>query len=95
MIPHLIGKHLLLCLVAVLEELLNHVITKDISHQLTCVRMELSKDLILFVAVCGLKLLLNEARAMLVTTEFDDMLIDILNLSERVDHLENELTLSS
>lgn len=61
MVPHLISKQFLLRLVPVLKEFLNHVITKDISHQLPGIELKLPKDLILFVAVCRLKFLLNEA----------------------------------
>ena len=42
------------------------------------VGLDLPEDLVLFVAVCCLKLLLNEARSVLITTEFDNMIINVL-----------------
>ena len=60
MVLHLIGEHLLLDLVAMLEEFLNHVITEYIGHKLPCIGMKLLKNLLLLVAISLLKLLLYE-----------------------------------
>ena len=78
MSPHLIGKHLLLCLIAVFEELLYHIIPKNIGHELSCIRVKLTKHLILLVTIGCLKFLLNKSRAMLIATEFDDVFVDVL-----------------
>lgn len=61
MVSHLICQDLLLRLIAVLEELLNYIIAKYISHQLDSVGIKLAEDLILFVTVGSLQFLLNEA----------------------------------
>ena len=42
--------------------------------------MELAEDLVLLVAVCSLEFLLDEARAMLVSAELNDVVVDILEL---------------
>ena len=60
------------------EELLDNVVTEHIRHELPRIRVQLAEYSIFLVAICGLKLLLDEARAMLVTTEFDNMLIYVL-----------------
>ena len=61
-----------------LEELLNHVVAKDIRHQLYRVGLNLSEHLVFFVAIGRLQLLLYEARTVLITAELDDMVIDVL-----------------
>ncbi len=60
------------------EEFLDHVIAKDIGHQLDSVGEDLSEDLILLVAVGCLKLLLNESRTVLVTTELNYVIVNVL-----------------
>lgn len=60
------------------KEFLDHVITKDIGHQLNSVGEQLSEDLILLVAVGCLELLLNESRTVLVTTELNNVIVDVL-----------------
>ena len=78
--PHLVGEDLLLSLVTVLEQLLNHVVAKDIGHQLQAVRLNLAEDLFFFVTVGSLQLLLNEAGAVLITTELHNVVVDVLQL---------------
>lgn len=75
---HLSGQHLLLRLIAVFEEFLNHIITEHVCHQLARVRMQFSKYLILFVTIGRLKFLLDEAGAVLITAKLDDVFIDVL-----------------
>jgi len=77
-ISHLVRQDLLLRLIAMLEELLNYVVAKDISHQLNGVWIELSEDLVLLIAIGSLELLLNETRAMLIATKFDNVIVDFL-----------------
>lgn len=60
-IPHLIGQNLFLRLIAMLEEFLDHVIAKDICHQLDSIGVKLAEDLVFLVTVGSLELLLNEA----------------------------------
>ena len=75
---HLFRQNTLLMLVAMLEEFLNNVISEDISRELKCIRAYLSEDLVLVVTVGILQLLLDESRAVLITTEFDNMVVKIL-----------------
>ena len=79
MVLHLIRQDLLLRLITVFEELLDHIIAEHIRHQLYGVWVYLAKDLVLLVAVSGLEFLLNEPGAMLVATEFDNMVINVLS----------------
>lgn len=83
-ILHLIRKHFLLRLVAMLEELLDHIIAEDICHQLNGIGLDLPKDLILFVAVCRLELLLNEAGSVLITAELDNVIVNVLRKDQYV-----------
>lgn len=78
MIHHLVGQNLLLVLVAVLKQFLNNVIAKNVGHQLQCVRLDLAEHLLFLVAVGSLQLLLDKARSVLVTTEFNYMAVDVL-----------------
>lgn len=75
---HLRGQQLLLDLVSVLKELLNHVITEYIFHQYGGVGLDFSENLVLLIAVGRLKLLLDESRPMLVTAELDNVAVDVL-----------------
>lgn len=54
MISHLICEDLLLGLIAMFKELLYHIVTEHISHELYGVRMDLSEHLIFLIAVGGL-----------------------------------------
>ena len=58
---HLICQNSLLCLRAMLEEFLYDIISEQICHELKRIGLYLFEDLLLFVAVRGLKLLLNES----------------------------------
>lgn len=75
---HLVGQDLFLRLVAMFKELLYHVIAKHIGHQLQGVRLDFPEDLFFLVAVRRLQLLLNETRAMLIATKFNNMVVDVL-----------------
>src|SRR5262249_28508174 len=72
-ILHLIGQVLLLTLIAVFEEFLDHVVAEDILHQLHTVPLDLVEDAFLLLAVGGLQLLLNQSGAMLVSGELDNV----------------------
>lgn len=48
---HLICKNLLLRLIAMLEELLNDVVSENVCHELYRVRLYFAKDLIFLIAV--------------------------------------------
>lgn len=61
-----------------LKELLNHVIAEYILGELQGVGEDLVEEVILFVAVGAHHSVLNEARSILVATEFHDMVIYIL-----------------
>jgi len=75
---HPTGQYLLLRLVTVLKKLLNHVVAKDICHELQSVWLNLAEDAFLFVAVGGFELQLDESRAMLITTELYNMVVNVL-----------------
>ena len=61
-----------------LEELLNHVVAKDIGHQLDGVGLYFSEHLVFLITVGRFQLLLYKARAVLVPAEFDNMIINVL-----------------
>lgn len=61
-----------------LKEFLNNVIAKDISHELQAIGLNLTEDLVFLIAVGRLEFLLNEPRSMLITTEFHNVVVDIL-----------------
>ena len=42
------------------EEFLDHVVAKDVCHELYRIRLYLSENLVLLVAIGGLELLLDE-----------------------------------
>ena len=75
---HLVGQASFLGLIAVLKELLYHIITKYISHQLHCVRHQLSIDLVFLIAIGCFKLSLNETSTILIAAEFHNMMVDVL-----------------
>ena len=86
---HLIGKHLLLHLIAVLKKLLDHVIAKDVRHELARVGVKLLEDLFFLIAISLLKLLLDESRAMLVTAKFSYVIVDVLGTPSACSGLES------
>lgn len=85
---HLVCQNLLLRLVAMLEELLYNIISKDVCHQLQTIALNLTENLLLFVTVCRLQFLLDETRSMLITTEFDDVVVDVLMYCQSRGNLE-------
>lgn len=66
--------------VAMLEELLNHVVAKDVMHQLQSRTVQFMKDTLLVVTVGILQLGLDETRPVLIAGEFHDVPMDILQL---------------
>ncbi len=79
MILHLVGKDLLLRLIAMLEELLYNIIPEDVGHQLNRVRMYLPENLFFLIAVCRLEFELDEPGTVLITTELDNMIVYVLS----------------
>lgn len=77
---HLCCKHLLLNLVAVLEKFLDDIVAKYILHELHGIRLYLPEDLILLIAIGSFEFLLDKTRPVLVSTELDDMIVDILDI---------------
>jgi hypothetical protein len=75
---HSVREDLLLILVAMLKELLNHIVPKDILHELHDIRKQFFEDHGLFVAVCRLEFLLDKARTELIATKFHGIPINIL-----------------
>jgi hypothetical protein len=82
---HFPSQNLLLLLVAMLEELLNHVVAKDVGHQLQGIWKNFAKQLLLLVAIGRFQLLLNEPRAMLVAAKLNHVVVDILSPISRRD----------
>lgn len=62
------------------KEFLNDVITENILHKLKSIRLDFSENLVFLVAIRRLKLLLDKSRTVLIATEFNDMIVDILAL---------------
>lgn len=75
---HLVRQDLLLCLISVLKQFLNNVIAKDISHQLKTVWLNLTEHLFFLIAVGSLQLLLDEPGPVLVATEFNHVVVNVL-----------------
>ncbi len=69
------------------EKLLNHIIAEHIRHQLNGVRVYFPEDLVFLIAVCRLQFLLNESGPVLVTTEFNYMVVYILKLLSKCLHM--------
>lgn len=65
-----------------LKQFLNHVVAKHIGHQLQAVRLNFTEHLFLLIAVGGFQLLLDESRSVLVTTEFNHVVINVLDKSQ-------------
>ena len=72
------GQNLLLNLVAVLKELLDDVVAEHVFHELNGIGLDLPEHLIFLVAIGGLEFLLDEARAVLVAAEFDNVVVYVL-----------------
>lgn len=62
------------------EEFLDDVVAKHIFHQLDRVWLDLPEYLFLLVAVRCYQLFLYESRTVLVTTELNDVVVNILTL---------------
>jgi len=60
------------------EELLNHVVSEHISHQLQRVLMYFFEHNFLLITVGRLQLLLDKAGSVLVTAKFHNVLVDVL-----------------
>ena len=74
-----------------LEQFLNDIVSEQVGHELQRVWLNLVEDLILLGAIGGLEFLLNEARAVLVTRKFNDMVINILFFISSNDHDTGEV----
>jgi hypothetical protein len=75
---HLLCQDALLQLVPVFKEFLDHIVSKNVGHKLEGVLPNLGKDNLFLVAVRRFELLLDEAGAVLVSTELNNVLVDIL-----------------
>lgn len=75
---HARSQDLLLDLITMFEEFLNHIVAENVLHELHQVRKEFFENAGFLVAVCCLKLLLDEAGTMLIATELDHIAIDVL-----------------
>lgn len=75
---HPVGKYSFLALVSVLEKFLDNVVAKNILHQLQGFRLQFFEYALFLITVCCLQLLLNEPRPMLVSTELNYVVVNIL-----------------
>lgn len=75
---HLRRQSLLLQLLSVLEALLNNVVAVDVHHQLNGVWLDFRENAVLLVGGGRRDLVLDEPRAMLVSTELGNMSKDVL-----------------
>lgn len=90
MILHLFSQNSLLYLVPVLEQLLDDIVAEDVRHQLEGVGLDLAEQLLLLIAVGRFQLLLDEPRAMLITTKLYNVVVDVLRELEPADtEMEN------
>lgn len=69
-----------LVLIAMLKELLDHVVPKNVRHKLQHIWLKLLECTLLFIAVCSLEFSLQEPRAALVPSKLNDMPEDFLHL---------------
>lgn len=74
----LLRKTALLLRAAVLKELLDDIVAKDVGHQRERLGQDLVKDHLLVGIQGNLQLLLDEARAVLVHAELHNVMLDIL-----------------
>lgn len=63
-----------------LKKLLNDIVAENILHQLYGIRLKLLENLVLLIAVGGLQFRLDKARSMLVTTELNYIVVNVLNV---------------
>ena len=73
------------------KQFLDNVVPKDIRHELEGIWLDLCKYLILFIAVRSLELLLYETRAVLIATEFNYMVVNVLRQSAEEVHTRIQL----
>jgi DNA-directed RNA polymerase len=88
---HLLCQVAFLHLVSVLEELMKPIVSENVGRQVQGVLSNFGKDDLLLVAVCRFELLLDEARAVLISAKFNNVLVDIpsiINTSTTLDELE-------
>jgi len=85
---HLSSQDLLLSLVAMLKELLNDVVAKNVLHQLQGIGKKLAEDLFLFLAVGSLELALNESRSVSVSAEFNNVVVGFLEIETSVGFVQ-------
>jgi hypothetical protein len=77
---HCLSELRLVCHAAVLKKLLNHVVAKQVFHQLDSIWLNLAEDPLLFLAVRGQQFLLDESRAILITTKLNDVTTYVFKL---------------
>ena len=75
---HTVRQVSFLRLVSMFEEFLYHVVPKHILHQLQGIFLKFAEDLVLLFAVGRLELVLDETGAVLISTELDNVAIDLV-----------------
>lgn len=73
------SQEFLLDLISVFKELLDHIVTEHVLHELESIRSNFSEDLLLLIAIGRLELFLDKSRAMLVAAELDYIAVDVLS----------------
>ena len=81
---HLAREQLFVFLVAVIEELLDNVVSENVSHQWDGIGLNLTEDSLLFIRVGGLQFRLDESRAVLITGELGDVVENVAELPSLV-----------
>ena len=71
-------------LVAVIEELLDNVVSENVSDQWDGVGLNLTEDSLLFIRVGGFQFRLDESRAVLIAGELGDVVEDVAELPSLV-----------
>ena len=75
-----LSQRYLLLLRAKLKELLDDIIAKDVCHEAPGRGQDLCEHSLLLYLCCTLQLLLDEARAVLILGELDDVLLQVSKL---------------
>jgi len=66
-----------------------HIVSKDVLYELFCIVWnDLVKDRLPFLETGTFELLLDEARAVLVTTKLNDVVLNLLRDSESIENLQ-------
>lgn len=85
---HLVGQDLFLRLISVFEKLLDNIVAEDVRHQLQGVGLNFTENLFFLITVGGFQFLLNETGSVLISTEFNYMVVNVL--AEGVSYMSSK-----